>query len=285
MEEMGERLRTAREGRGLSLDDVETATKIRKKYLVALEQEDEEALPPGVYARGLLRNYASFLGLDVAAFPGTQVNGDGALPLPRPPQFIDQPLSRTSRVNVEFLIGLALIAVVGALAWWMYHNYVAPLANQMPSRAISAGEGNSAGLADSPTAAAATPTASALVQTVLGPTPSAPAVVLVSPTPTSPPTPAPSPTPAAVALQVVITDRVWLRVTVDGNTVFERLVDRGATQTWTGQHVILRTGNAGGTLVSVNGQDQGSLGAPGQVVEREWIRQPDGAIATVQPYR
>src|SRR3712207_7692100 len=50
--------------RGLSLEEVEQATKIRKRYLRGLEREDYAIPPDAVYARGFLKTYANYLGLD-----------------------------------------------------------------------------------------------------------------------------------------------------------------------------------------------------------------------------
>jgi len=61
---VGEQLREARENKGLDLFRVERDTKIRMKYLEALEGGDFSDLPGEVYTRGFLRNYASYLGLD-----------------------------------------------------------------------------------------------------------------------------------------------------------------------------------------------------------------------------
>lgn len=61
---VGEKLRDARELRGVDLYRVERDTKIRAKYLAALEDGDFTDLPGDVYARGFLRNYATYLGLD-----------------------------------------------------------------------------------------------------------------------------------------------------------------------------------------------------------------------------
>ncbi|MGD0861521.1 MAG: helix-turn-helix domain-containing protein [Candidatus Limnocylindrales bacterium] len=58
------RLRAAREARGIDLYRVERDTKIRVKFLAALEEGQYSELPAEVYARGFLRNYASYLGLD-----------------------------------------------------------------------------------------------------------------------------------------------------------------------------------------------------------------------------
>jgi cytoskeletal protein RodZ len=62
--EIGLSLRQARERHGLDLADVERETRIRAKYLNALEDEQFDVLPGAAYVRGFLRTYAEFLGLD-----------------------------------------------------------------------------------------------------------------------------------------------------------------------------------------------------------------------------
>jgi cytoskeleton protein RodZ len=63
-EPIGELLRRARRERGLTLEGASEATKIRARYLRALEAEDWDAMPAPAYARGFLRTYATYLGLD-----------------------------------------------------------------------------------------------------------------------------------------------------------------------------------------------------------------------------
>jgi cytoskeletal protein RodZ len=60
------RLRAARERKGVDLYRAERDTKIRARYLEALERGDWRALPGSVYTKGFLRNYALYLGLDPA---------------------------------------------------------------------------------------------------------------------------------------------------------------------------------------------------------------------------
>lgn len=64
MASLGQPLRDARLAKGLSLADVERETHIARHYLEALEEENREALPAPVYARGFLRTYARYLALD-----------------------------------------------------------------------------------------------------------------------------------------------------------------------------------------------------------------------------
>lgn len=61
---LGEVLRSAREARGVDLARVERDTKIRSRYLSALERGEYRELPGAVYTKGFLRNYGSYLGLD-----------------------------------------------------------------------------------------------------------------------------------------------------------------------------------------------------------------------------
>ena len=64
MFEIGNSLREARERQGLGYPEIELATKIRAKYIRALEEEDFTAIPGDAYIRGFLRSYADYLGLD-----------------------------------------------------------------------------------------------------------------------------------------------------------------------------------------------------------------------------
>ncbi|HNM79138.1 MAG TPA: helix-turn-helix domain-containing protein [Tepidiformaceae bacterium] len=73
MGELGSLLTRAREARGLTLEDAERDTRISRRYLQALESEQFEVIPAPVYARGFLRSYSQYLGIDpseaLAMFP------------------------------------------------------------------------------------------------------------------------------------------------------------------------------------------------------------------------
>ena len=65
MQTIGQRLKTAREEKDLTLEKVFQAIRIRVNYLQALEDDDLSSMPSPVQARGYLRNYAEFLELDL----------------------------------------------------------------------------------------------------------------------------------------------------------------------------------------------------------------------------
>ena len=120
MFEIGSSLREARLRQALDLPEVEQATKIRAKYLRALEDEEFEQLPAQTYVKGFLRSYAEYLGLDgqlyVDEFNSRYVvDGDGLPPHPR--RRVPEPPRRPrvqSRVVLLTLLGIA--AVTAALA-------------------------------------------------------------------------------------------------------------------------------------------------------------------------
>src|SRR5262245_6232753 len=84
MFEIGSSLREARLRQGLDFPEVEQATKIRGKYLRALEDEQFHQLPAQTYVKGFLRSYAEYLGLDgqlyVDEFNSRYVVGEDELP-------------------------------------------------------------------------------------------------------------------------------------------------------------------------------------------------------------
>jgi cytoskeletal protein RodZ len=65
-ETLGEKLAKKRAALGYEIKEVERATRIRAKHLEYIEGEEWDRLPPDVYVRGFLRNYATFLKLDTA---------------------------------------------------------------------------------------------------------------------------------------------------------------------------------------------------------------------------
>jgi cytoskeleton protein RodZ len=116
--EIGQTLRKARTDRGIELSEVERATKIRVKFIEAMEEERWEALPAPAYARGFLEIYARYLGLDQQALLDEYretVEGERHEPIPESvikPGTLRQtrPVRRTSSVNPK-----AVAKVLGAL--------------------------------------------------------------------------------------------------------------------------------------------------------------------------
>lgn len=110
---LGEILRRARLARGVTLERAEQVTRISRRYLEALEREEFSLLPAPVYARGFLRTYATFLGLEASQllplFPVSYLDQPVMEPLPR----LDRPpiWSPTWLVSVG-VVGLLVLIIV-----------------------------------------------------------------------------------------------------------------------------------------------------------------------------
>jgi cytoskeleton protein RodZ len=116
MFELGSSLREARVRRGIELAQVAAETRIRTRYLRALEDERFELLPGSVYAKGFLRAYADYLGLDSQLFVdeyNARFGTDEAPPAPPQLELRTRPL-RSYGIAATVL----LFALVGALLAW-----------------------------------------------------------------------------------------------------------------------------------------------------------------------
>jgi hypothetical protein len=121
--EIGNSLRAARERQGLGYPEIELATKIRAKYIRALEEEDFTAIPGDAYIRGFLRTYADYLGLDGEVYIDEYASRfltswRDELP-PRPQRrrvpTRDRPLER--RAVLLVLAGIAVVTALVFAAW------------------------------------------------------------------------------------------------------------------------------------------------------------------------
>lgn len=105
-----------------------------------------------------------------------------------------------------------------------------------------------------------------------------------TPIPTATPTPTPSPLPKGIELKAQAVERAWLMVTVDGEVEFQGLLEAGEERTWHAQRSMgFRCGNAGGVLVTVNGEELGVLGERGQVVDQTWVVQEEQLVTATPP--
>jgi hypothetical protein len=132
--EIGYSLRAARERQGIGLPEAELATKIRAKYIRALEEEDFDALPADTYARGFLRTYADYLGLDgeiyvdeyASRFHNAEWEDEPKVARSKP----RRPRRERTVERRGVLLALAGIAVIAALTVgaWVYGNAPSPTA-------------------------------------------------------------------------------------------------------------------------------------------------------------
>jgi len=121
--EIGNSLREARLRQTLDFPEIEQATKIRGKYLRALEDEQFDVLPAQTYVKGFLRSYAEYLGLDgqlyVDEYNSRFVVGEEESPA-RPRRVAPAPsrgVQVQSRVVLLTLLGIASVTALVIVAW------------------------------------------------------------------------------------------------------------------------------------------------------------------------
>ncbi|MCX6021411.1 MAG: helix-turn-helix domain-containing protein [Chloroflexi bacterium] len=118
MSGLGKILQDARRRKGLSLDDIERETRVRKRYLLAFEQEDNANLPEPVFAVGFLRVYARFLELDGAEL-ARQYAEETGVPVAATRPMTRSTAPRSTRPYVErrpFPVGAAVLGVMAVAA-------------------------------------------------------------------------------------------------------------------------------------------------------------------------
>lgn len=273
--EFGELLRHARAYKGVTLREAERVTRISRHYLVALEREEFDDLPALTYARGIVRRYAEYLGLDPVAIlakfediHGQRSGGFRVVPAMKP---LDVP----SHWAPNFAIIAFMVVMSAVIFAWMYSAYFAPsdkvatptttvlggMADATASQSlIPAGTPRglttvgSATSTSNPTSAV-TPTGQQAAST---PTTAPTIAPTAPPTPTSPP--APTPANSMHQFAFTATHDVWIEATVDGKVVFSTVLAAGQSQSFTGKKMTLVSGDAEFVLVSVDGKSQGVLG-------------------------
>lgn len=237
--DVGARLRTAREARDMELRDIAATTKISVGALEAIEQNDFDPLPGGIFTRAFVRAYAAEVGLDpeqttkdfMAQAPSRTAH-DAALPL-------DDGRMPSARHVVEAVIKMLVVGVplAGLLFLGMRSmSGSAPAPEEAPAPAVRGEE----------TAVGRPPVAGA---------PAAPVE-----------TEATSATAEPLAIVLRPAGESWVSLTVDGEEVVSRVMQAGEEEAHEAEGEIrLSVGNAGEFDFTLNGEDGRSLGGPRQV--------------------
>jgi cytoskeleton protein RodZ len=243
----GERLKRERELRGISRDEVCSATRIGSRFLDALENERWEDLPGGIFNRGFIRAVARFLGLDeddlVAeydlAIQEQHLENREPATLPPPPAQATKP--RLRRLAILGALSALFLIVATWIGWKWYHAAFLQTANKYPVIA-----------ALPPSRQSGPPPAST-------PDPASPANSSVAP-PGSVENKA-----EGLELKIEAGKETTVSILADGSKVFEGSMIAGQSRTFTAQNAIdISAKDAGALLLELNGQTLAPLGPPGQ---------------------
>lgn len=280
MSELGAYLRRHREEQGLSLEEIEEQTRIRRPYLEAIEAGEWDRLPPGVYTRGLLKSYARALGVSknsVMRMYAKERPGEARLP---EPQLISQPLLRETRFSFEILLAATVLVVALSLfAWTVVRS---PALESIWQGGGDAGEGGGAPVTESE--AGADPTAIDVEAIAEGATATAIPKMTVAPVREETATPRPSPTPSGLLAVIDVSSDVWLEVRLDDEEPVAGFLRPGddPVRYQAKERIVVKTGNAGPMEMEINGQAVGSLGEAGEVRTYEWRLLEDGLIEQLE---
>jgi cytoskeleton protein RodZ len=301
MTAIGETLRRERLRRNLDLETISHELKISPKLLEAIEAEKFERLPGGVFAKSFVRQYARFLGLDEEEMAGEvqrilQPAGEVSS-LTETPQSTAPPI-QLPRVEAWEAVGesrfkwssplpaLALVVVVmmacaGVYSWWQRTRHSVLAHDNAPAPVSAVRQPVPVQASPVPPAQ---PPAERAQATPAAPTEQAPQPVAAQPIagqpdaaqPVAPPVPAqkvstlppqqPSNPNAAVRVELMADEPVWVLARTDGKYLFSGTLEPNQSRTVEANTtVVLRLGNAGGVNITLNGKSLGTLGPKGQV--------------------
>ena len=235
---LGGILAEARQAKGVTLEQAASATRVRLHVLAALEEDRGAELPAPVYARGYLRTYASYLEIDseplLEAYEAGRSRQSGSLAIRPLSSLITSP---NLVLTAPAAGAVGLILLVFAFTGYVYRE----------------------------------------LDSVRTPPPAPRAAATALPTPTASPSASPValiPAPAVASVQLSVTDTVWIDVTVDGKPQFAdagRILQPGASLSFSGTRVKVTTGKGVATLIALNGKDLGPMG--NGVITREYTAQ------------
>jgi cytoskeletal protein RodZ len=261
--DFGINFKKAREGLGVSLEDIAAETRIGSRFLIAIEKEEFHILPGGIFSRGFIRTYADRLGLDseraVSDFlrlTRTPEPAEASKQAKQPKNALDKSLLSPRLWPFAATVGLILAALTVYLL----------LPDQTPEAQAPA----------SP--AALTPRApEESAPTSIAPDPGDQATVPEPPASTEPAPVAPVVPKAPIDVEMRATEPTWIRVAADGGTVVAgETLQPGDTRRYTAQRTFdLKVGNAAGLILMVNDRSVPSLGPRDEV--REFTITPESA--------
>ena len=275
MEDIGRLLRETRENLGLTYEEVERATRIRARYLEAMERGDMSSLPSPVQSRGFLRNYADYLGLDAnkvvleysEKLRGTSsVSQEAAVSTSQEQSQSTIQVSPPRWITTDLLVAMGIILAVLVVLVWGGSRLAATLQEQAAQPTEPEGGINLISTSSpTPEPTATTP-------------PDVGGLGLDEQTPlpqtegTLPPELTGGEGPeGAISLRLLVERRSYIEIFVDGEQSFRGRAAPGDILEYQAEQLIrVVTGNGGGVRVVYNGQDQGRLGEIGEVVTRLW---------------
>ncbi len=228
--------------RGVSLDEISAATRISTRFLEAIEKDQWDQLPGGVFNRGFIRSIARFLGLDEDSLVAEYALGttsDAQLHAAR-----ERPsgMSRNWRPAAVAVVVIALIITGGVFG---FHRYGATIGARLHARFLAARAGT-------PSLTVAPP----LAAPDAGPPAESGAAADA---------PVADPAPDGLSLKLQAGKPADVKIIADGKVVFEGAVQPDDAKRFDARDTIeITSSDSGAVLLELNGQMVPPIGTPGQ---------------------
>jgi cytoskeletal protein RodZ len=235
---VGGYLRSLRQDKQASLEEMARATRVGSNQLEALEADRFEELPAPVFVKGFIRAYCHFLGesADEALRRYRDVLGERPVPERGTPALRSQASWSASPLFISFV--LLVVFGAGLLA-------VNLGVKRGPKPAV--------------------PDLAPVVKTQPSPPPTNP----IAPSPSITPAAAVAETPTSQRLLVRAIEPTWIRIQTDDLRAVDELLAPGETREWTAEkRFLLTVGNAGGIEIELNGRPMPRLGERGAVIRQ-----------------
>ena len=258
---LGKILREKREERKLSVADVSAGTRINKKYIQALEDENFLLIPSQVYAKGFLKACAHFLGLDakslideLAAFYKNREEGNKAVAsAPKITRMISVPkfpnLPKMPNLpKIEYdknTMYIALLSFFVLIFLISIYGYV----STRPKKALL--------IKANPPVAVKVETVKVLAKKIAANSAEMAAKEKES-------------TRGKIELKLEATGRSWISVTSGAKQLYSETLEPGMKLRFVGKEIKVKAGNGGAVKIYVNGESLGLMGQEGVVSERTY---------------
>ena len=259
---VGERLREARERQKVTLHAIAEKTNISVRFLDAIEKNQFDKLPGGIFTRGFIRSYATQVGLDPDATVEQFLSDEPG----QRDDDIDEAPARTQgdgpALGTLLLAGLGVVVVALALLYLLKPDWLGIQTGPAPPQESAAPATETLPAASTTTPPASVPAPSTPSAT----SPAGPGASAPPPASATAQTPAPEGPKSPLRLVVAPSGRCWVQVSADGQMKVAREVMSGERLTIdAAERLQIVVGDAGNFAYELNGRAGKPLGAAGRV--------------------